>query len=194
MLELGIGTGNLTGRLMRMSGGFISQLWSDDNHGERSFIEFDGWDSNRKMVEIASARLTAAAQQAHDRVIRPNLQVREFDASKSEDSPPRYDLVVGSLFSHYWMDSRPNRPITKASDLREFRSFLEAARDTLLLSDGMQCFSMFSIQMKGELTSRRCGKRILSASLTARRPPTLTSTGTRGSITQRGSRWSQRSR
>jgi hypothetical protein len=140
MLELGIGTGNLTGRLMRMSGGFISQLWSDDNHGERSFIEFDGWDSNRQMVEISSVRLAAAAQQARDRVIRPNLQVREFDASKSEDSPPRYDLVVGSLFSHYWMDSRPNRPITKASDLREFRSFLEAVRDTLLLSDGIAMF------------------------------------------------------
>jgi hypothetical protein len=73
-------------------------------------------------------------------VIRPNLQVREFDASKSEGSPPRYDLVVGSLFSHYWMDSRPNRPITKASDLREFRSFLEAVRDTLLLSDGIAMF------------------------------------------------------
>jgi hypothetical protein len=140
MLELGIGTGNLTGRLMKMSGDFISQLWKVGDHGERSFIEFDGWDSNRQMIEIASVRLTAAARQAHDRVIRPSLQVCEFDASKSEGSPSQYDLVIGSFFSHYWMDSRPNRPITKASDLREFRSFLEAVRDTLLLPGGIAMF------------------------------------------------------
>jgi hypothetical protein len=140
MLELGIGTGNLTGRLMKMSGDFISQLWKVGDHGERSFIEFDGWDSNRQMIEIASVRLTAAARQAHDRVIQPSLQVCEFDASKPEGSPPQYDLVTGSFFSHYWMDSRPNRPITKASDLREFRSFLEAVRDTLLLPGGIAMF------------------------------------------------------
>lgn len=143
VLELGFGTGTLTGRLMRVCAELVTSIWSSDEiRHERSFIELDGWDSNPKMVEIASQRLDRAAQSGRNRiVIRPSLQNREFDpADRDGGREERYDLVIGSLFCHYWMDYRPQGPVAQVAKLHEFRNFLAAVKRELLAPGGIAMF------------------------------------------------------
>jgi hypothetical protein len=74
------------------------------------------------------------------------------------------------------MDSRPNRPVTKISDLREFRSLLDAVRDELLLPDGITMFldvfhsderrndeqALWSNYIEGELGSKEAADTYLN--------------------------------
>jgi SAM-dependent methyltransferase len=144
VLELGFGTGTLTGRLMRVCADLVTSIWSSDEiRHERSFIELDGWDSNSKMVEIASQRLDRAAREARDRIIRPSLHVREFLPTVRgtlESNASQYDLVIGSLFCHYWMDYRPQEPVTEIESLREFTKFLGTIKRDFLAPGGIGMF------------------------------------------------------
>ncbi|MGH4016044.1 MAG: hypothetical protein ACRDSL_19395 [Pseudonocardiaceae bacterium] len=126
VLELGIGTGAFTGRLMRTCAEFLVQMSNESARMGRPFIELDGWDSNPRMVEISSQRIADAARQPADRMIRPNLEEIEFDPSGAPVADDKYDLIVGSFFSHYWMDDRPNRGINRSTELQSFRIFLES--------------------------------------------------------------------
>ena len=140
MLELGFGTGALTGRLLRISGQFFAEVRGDRDLAERPFVELDGWDSNPRMVEIASQRLIRSGRQAGDTPLQANLGRVEFDPTDSHVEEDKYDLVVGSFFSHYWADSLPDRPFSRAKDLQRLRGFMRAIRDDLLAPGGFALF------------------------------------------------------
>lgn len=140
VLELGIGTGAFTGRLMRTCAEFLVQMSNESARMGRPFIELDGWDSNSRMVEISSQRLADAARQPADRMIRPNLKEFEFDPSGVPAAGDKYDLVVGSFFSHYWMDARPNREVNRSAELQSFRIFLDSISRSLLNPGGLALF------------------------------------------------------
>jgi SAM-dependent methyltransferase len=126
ILELGFGTGTLTGRLLKIGAQFIA-LMRNQRSRARPFVELDGWDSNNRMVQIAIDRLnTRRRTQREEVLIQPNLASVDFDAvpPKIRERSIKYDLVVGSLFYHYWIDLGPDGAATTPEHLHEFRRFL----------------------------------------------------------------------
>ena len=133
MLELGFGTGTLTGRLIRMCADFESQIRNDHQRHERPSIEVDGWDANPRMIEIARQRLIDAARQ-------PHLTELDYDPAVVKYAGDPYDLVLGSFFSHYWADASPDRHVRRAAELHQFQNFLDSIRKHLLTAGGFALF------------------------------------------------------
>ena len=133
LLELGFGTGALTGRLVRACSSFNTSVVGDKS--ETKLVQFDGWDANPWMVDIAKRRLEGAATS-----IQPRLRAAAFEVDMDPlPANERYDIVVASLFSHYWTDVNP-RLTGPATHLNILRDFLTAIRTKLLTPRGMALF------------------------------------------------------
>jgi hypothetical protein len=139
LLELGIGTGALTGRVIRMCGEFMAQMRAGPEHAERPFVEMDGWDANARMVQIASMRL-ASARQPNDGYLQPNLRVFKYEPDSYSTTSERYGLVLGSLIAHYWVDFLPDQHVARPSGLTRFCEFLTSLRDKLVAPGGLALF------------------------------------------------------
>lgn len=133
VLEMGVGTGALTGRLIRMCTTFESQIRNDRQRHERPSIDIDGWDANSRMIEIARERLADAPRQ-------PDLREVEYDPSDVDHHGEPHDIVLGSFFSHYWADARPDRNVRRTTELAQFREFLDSIRKHLLTAGGFALF------------------------------------------------------
>jgi hypothetical protein len=133
VLEMGFGTGTLTGRLIRMCIDFEAQIRNDQQRHERPSIDIEGWDANPHMAEIARERFADAARQ-------PDLREFEFEPSDVDYVGEPYDLVIGSLFSHYWADARPDRSMRRVAELPQFREFLSSIQKNLLAPGGFALF------------------------------------------------------
>jgi MFS transporter, DHA3 family, macrolide efflux protein len=133
ILELGFGTGTLTGRLLKICTQFMS-LMQDQRSRTRPFIELDGWDSNSRMVQIATDRLHARLSSIKGpALIQPNLANVNFNnvPEKIRERSPKYDLIVGSLFYHYWIDLGADGAATSPDQMPVFRRFLNRIRNYL---------------------------------------------------------------
>jgi hypothetical protein len=130
ILELGFGTGALTGRLLSVCSKFMALMHEQTNR-QRPFVELDGWDSNARMVDIATHRLGSWRESLKGEVsLQPNLERVDFNAipARIRDKPVKYDLVVGSLFSHYWIDLGSEGAVSQPEHLQQFRLFIQHLR------------------------------------------------------------------
>jgi hypothetical protein len=140
VLELGFGTGALTGRIMRMCSEFLDQMQTGTELGDLPSIEIEGWDANSTMVKIATTRLMKSIRRPISRTRYPDLRLMKYAPDSHVQTGDRYDLVVGSFVIHYWMDSYPNGPVTSSSALLRFTGFLSSLRDQLLAPGGLALF------------------------------------------------------
>jgi SAM-dependent methyltransferase len=143
VLELGVGTGALTARILRHSAAFCREA-VDPDKSNRGLVEIYGWDENPTMIEIAGARMDRLSSQLKGPKVLTDLIAKSFDP---DVAPPtgKFNLVIGSLFSHYFMDSPPpdlghGSTFTGPWQLGMFRRFLEGVRDNFLAPGGRALF------------------------------------------------------
>jgi SAM-dependent methyltransferase len=183
VLELGFGTGALTGRIMRMCSEFLDQMQTGTELGDLPSIEIEGWDANSSMVKIATTRLKRSIRRPISRMLYPDLRLMKYEPDSYLQTGDRYDLIVGSFVTHYWMDFYPNGPVTSPTALSRFTGFLSSLRDQLLAPGGSHSLLMLFMTEKMLTMSVSCG---LTTPLdnSSRHPrPIITLSATNGSST-----------
>jgi SAM-dependent methyltransferase len=144
VLEIGVGTGALTERLYRAASEFCNVVIGARYVQELPVTRIDGYDENPAIVDRARKRIAYAADRASDRPqerrsqsdatrvetrIHPNLRPEKFDP-RLPAAEPVYDIIIGSLVAHYWVDVLPDAG--RQPELRMFGEFLQGVRARLV--------------------------------------------------------------